>query len=566
MIALAFLCLGGVSFSYALWHYRSALWAMVRTLKRHKRSVPTPLPAEEIPVRQPQGIRHMYTAVQQWRVKRYLQAHTSLAVDVLRQDTQLAATAVRSLFEMEARGQAPSRETFSYPSISFGGGMRPLQRTLPKISPAALRRFGESPPGRRALNALENPIMDLPWQIGLRKPLGSKAHDKTPDATLDQQARIEAATDMLTQPNNEMSWREFLEPVLEDILTFGGGPVEAQRNTSDKRPLFLWPVDAQSVRINCAWQPGRDTFRYSQARGYLYSSLGTTDDVYLDDDEMVYMKLNPRTNTPFGLGYLEVAFDAINAFLGGFSYADRRAANNTPLFGIFLGENVTVDQVRTWQSYWENEIEGYGKVPILGGGRQPSVFNMQGSGDDTLMLKWQEFTIRLTAMSFGLSPMRLGLERDVNRSTAQAGQSDDWATISPVASIIKDTMTHWVLWRQLGWRDLEFFWNIKVADELKQAEIFLDQWQTDSITVDEIRQAYERPPLEDGLGNHTKSAYESLFKAPPSSESPGEDKPTVTPFDHEARSDSLTSQERHFLREALRGKRIERYALQAVAT
>ena len=32
------------------------------------------------------------------------------------------------------------------------------------------------------------------------------------------------------------------------------------------------------------------------------------------------------------------------------------------------------NQGRRWQHYWENEIEGYGKVPILGGGKQPSVF------------------------------------------------------------------------------------------------------------------------------------------------------------------------------------------------
>jgi hypothetical protein len=442
--------------------------------------------------------------------------------------------------------------------------MRPLQRTLPKLTPAALRQFGTYPPARRALNTLENPIMDLPWHIDLRRPVGQKAHEKAAQPTSNQQARIVAATNMLTQPNDEMSWREFLEPVLEDILTFGGGPIEVQENTSDDRPLFLWPVDAQSVRMNAAWQPGRDTFRYSQARGYLYSAMGTTDDVYLQDDELLYLKLNPRTSTPFGLGYLEVAFETVNAFIGAFDYATRRASNMTPQFGIFLGENVTIDQVRTWQHYWENEIEGYGKVPIMGGGRQPSVFNMQGTGQDTLWLQWQEYLIRVIAMSFGVSPMRLALERDVNKSTAAQGASDDWATISPVANTVKDAITHWILWKRLGWHDLEFQWDVRTADELKQADIMLAQWESDAIKVDEIRQSYERPPLEDGLGQHTKSAYEAIFKAPPASGGTGQETNIVTPFDQE--KDSLKPQEAAFVRELLRAKRYERHGLTAVAT
>ena len=407
--------------------------------------------------------------------------------------------------------------------------------------------------------------MDLPWTINVRRPVGKKAHEAPTEPTAEQQARIEAATNMLIQPNDEMSWREFLEPVIEDILTFGGGPVEVRENDSDDRPLFLWPVDAQSIRINCAWQPGAKMFHYSQARGYLYSAAGTTDDIYLDDDELLYMKLNPRTSTPFGLGYLEVAFEAINAFIGAFDYSTRRASNMTPQFGIFLGENVTIDQVRTWQHYWENEIEGMGKVPILGGGRQPSVFNMQGTGQDTLWLSWQEFLIRIIAMSFGLSPMRLGLERDINRSTAQAGQADDWVTISPVAMTVRDSITHWILWKRLGWRDLEFQWNVKISDELKQAEIFATQWESDCITVDEIRQAYERPPLDDGMGNHTKSAYMSIFKT--ASVGNPEEAPEVgTPFDREAKEDNLNASEMAFLRESLKAARYKRHGLEAVAT
>lgn len=562
LLLISFIC--AYRFSLALWHYHTALWAMLRAFWRYQPVAP----AQPTPLPQPvKSARQVYQTMKQWRIRRYLAQNTELTLSVLRQHDGLALDAVRQLYSMEARGKAPDRDTFQYPTLSAFGGARPLARTLPKLAPAALRRFGEYPPARRALMAIINPILDLPWQVGLTRPIGQNAHEKAPEPTNEQHARIVAVTQMLNQPNNELSWRMFLQQILEDFVSFGAGPFEVQPNRSDERPLFLWPVDAQSVRINCSWHPGSDKFHYSQSRGYLFSAMGTTDDVYLDDDELCYPVLNARTATPFGLGYLEVAFDTINSFIGSFEYATRRASNATPQFGIFLGENVTIDQVRTWQHYWENEIEGYGKVPILGGGRQPSVFNMQGSATDPLWLSWQEFLIRIIAMSFGLSPMRLGLERDVNRNTAEAGQADDWGTIAPVANAIKDYITHWVFWKRLGMYDLEFQWNIKVSDELKQAEIMLEQYNANAITVDEIRQAYERPPLEDGMGNHTKSAYESLFKVPAGSSKDGEeDQKIVTPFDKEANTDELSMSERHLLRELLRNKRHERHGLQAVAT
>jgi hypothetical protein len=568
LLAGLFFAAGGLGFCYGLWRYRRAIWAMVRALcvsRRRHTTPPAALPESPAPASAPpMGVVRLYTTVRQWRIRRYLQSNTALALDVLRRDDVLAASAMRGALELDAKAGAPQRDTVAFPQMSMLYGGRPLSRALPKITPVALRRFSEYPPARRAINALSNPILDLSWHIDLRRPVGLSAHKAVPPPTHDQQARIVAATNMLLRPNNEMTWREFLEMQLEDLLVFGAGPFEVQQNRSDDRPLFLWPVDAQSVRINASWHPGSATYRYTQARGYVFSAMGTTDDVYLEDDELCYPKLNPRTSTPFGLGYLEIAFGAVNAFIGAFEYAERRASNNTPNFGIFLGENVTIDQVRTWQHYWENEIEGYGKVPILGGGRQPSVFNMQGTGEDALFLRWQEWLVRVIAMSFGLSPMRLGLERDVNRSTATTQSSDDWSTISPVANLVRDAITHWILWTRLGWTDLEFAWNVKTADELKQAEIFAEQYAMNAATIDEIRQAYERPPLEDNLGRYTKSQYESLFK-PGASADTSDDATFVTPFDHEAHADSLGPKERAFLRELLRQQRYKRHGLAVVA-
>ena len=358
------------------------------------------------------------------QVSAYLAAHPQAALQALRQDPVLAAASIRTVLHLDAATRAPERETSPYPVLGPFGGIsttQPLQQTLPKPTPANIRHFTEIPPVRRAMRAIMDPILDMPWAIELRNPMGNKAHETQQEPTAAEQRLMEDITSMLHAPNNDMSWRTFLGLILEDLLTFGAGPFEKQRNRSDERPFLLWPVDAQSIRINAGWQEGSTTFRYSQGRGMYYGSLGTPDLVKLRDDELCYMKLNPRASSPFGLGYVEVAFGTINAFVGGFDYAERRASNATPNFGIFLGENTTIEQARQYQHYWMNEIEGMGKTPILGGGKQPSVFNMQGTGEDQLYLKWQEHCIRIIAMSFGISPMNLALERDVNRSHRGSG-------------------------------------------------------------------------------------------------------------------------------------------------
>ena len=40
-----------------------------------------------------------------------------------------------------------------------------------------------------------------------------------------------------------------------------------------------------------------------------------TNAVPLDDDQLMYIRMNPRSHTPFGLGPLEVAFETVNSLL-----------------------------------------------------------------------------------------------------------------------------------------------------------------------------------------------------------------------------------------------------------
>jgi len=399
------------------------------------------------------ALRAWWTHRRQQKIARYIAAHTPAALDVLRTDPSLATRVVQEALSLQASADGEQRSSLAYPALAqLGmGGRHPLATALPKATPLNLRRFSEYPPARRAINALCNPILDMPWHI---IPTDPACESEKPDTwPRHMRFRSRILQENMQLPNAQDSWRTLLESVLEDICVGGYGAVEIQATGDRKHPLWLWPVDGQSVRINVHWDGAPEVPRYTQSLGYAGMSVATHETVKLLDEQLLYVRLNPRTNTPFGLGYLEVAFNTVNSFIGAFDFATRRASNATPDYLISLGENVDIPTTRQWEHYWRTMIEGYGKVPIIGGGQKPQVLQLRGGTNrDPLYLLWQQWIVRVIAMAFGVSAMKLGLENDVNRNVSEALEQSDWQTVAPIAQAFADAFTTHVLWRGLGWR------------------------------------------------------------------------------------------------------------------
>jgi hypothetical protein len=320
------------------------------------------------------GLRAWWQSRHLTRARAYLTRHPELTLRALRAAPDLGLAAVTAYWEQQlalSAAQLPDRKTAPWPILTqLGQGARQaVTQTLPKVSPFNLRRFSEYPPARKAINSLCQPLLELNWVIRrIPDPSGPD-----PEPTAAERRQIATATRVLTEPNADDSWRTFAEQVLEDLVVGGYGAIELVPHDDPERPVVLYPVDGQSIRLNANWAGDADEPRYSQALAYVGLSVGTHARVELRDDELIYLKLHARTHTPFGLGFLEVAFASVNAWLGAFEYAERRASNAVPNFGLFLGEHIGVDQVRQWRQYWQEQIEGYGQIPLVGGGPAPTL-------------------------------------------------------------------------------------------------------------------------------------------------------------------------------------------------
>ena len=107
--------------------------------------------------------------------------------------------------------------------------------------------------------------------------------------------------------------------------------------------------------------------------------------------------------------------------------------------------------------WWQDEIEGTGRVPILSVENKPEVLRFGGGTDADLRLQWQEFLLRIIANAFDLPPQSLGLEKDVNRSTAAEMTNQAFRqAIVPTARLFAEHLTREAIGKKLGWHDLEF--------------------------------------------------------------------------------------------------------------
>jgi HK97 family phage portal protein len=380
------------------------------------------------------------------------------------------------------------RKTAMLPSIlsPYNPAGRAGQNALPKPTVANLRKFSETPVVRRAINVVKDKIASMDWQVRVRRGYQGVTVE-------DADAKMLALRQCLEEPNGADSFRVLWEQVLEDLLVGGFGAVEMESTGDAAQPFRLWPVDGATIQVNAKWDGDPAKPRYAQATG----RMGEQALVPLLDSELMYVRLNPRSYTPFGLGRLEVAFETVNQLLSASRYAGKLASNSVAQYAIWLNEATPEEHDRLVR-WWQDEIEGTGRVPFLSCEQKPEVLQFAGGTDADLRLQWQEALIRMIANAFDLPPMLLGLESDVNQSTA--GEMADEAfqsAVVPVAKLIAEHITRDLFAKKLGWREFEFCFNdLESRDQMEELQIQTTLLQNGVLTVDEVRAMRGLSPIE----------------------------------------------------------------------
>ena len=360
-----------------------------------------------------------------------------------------------------------------------------MQTALPKPTAANLRRFAETPVARRAINCIKDRIACMDWRIEPRQGAPE-------DTAGDRAARIAALTSAFETPNESDSFRTLMEQVIEDVLVGGFGAAEIDTTGDAAMPVRLYPVDGASIQVNAQWSGDPNDPRYAQVTGKLGKDALTP----LRDDELMYIRLNPRSHTVFGLGKVEIAFEAISSFLQAHRYAGRLASNSVVQYALWLNER-TPEQHERLIRWWQDEVEGTGRVPVLSSEQKPEVLRFAGGTDADLRLEWQQFLLTMIANAFDLPAMLLGVTQDVNRSTAQEFANEAFqSAVVPLARLVADHLTRDVIVKRLGWSDLRFIWSeLESRDEMVEVEIQMKLLAAGVLSVAEVRSMRGLPAI-----------------------------------------------------------------------
>jgi len=367
---------------------------------------------------------------------------------------------------------------------------------IPKPTQANLRRFAETPVVRRAINAIKDRIVAMDWQVRVRR--GADAGEI---GYVDRKLR--ALRRCLEEPNATDSFRTLLEQAIEDALTGGYGAIEMEATGDPEIPAQMWPVDGATIRVNAKWDGSVDSPRYEQVVSGQWSvgsgqdGGGLAQGVPLRDDQLIYLRMNPRSFTPFGLGPLEVAFETVNSFLSAHRFAGKLAANSVVQFALWVNEATPAQSERLIR-WWQDEIEGTGRVPLIATDQKPEVLRFAQGTDADLRLQWQQFLIRMVANAFGLPPLLLGLEGDVNRATAAELNDEAFrGAIEPLAKLIAGHITRDLFGKCIGWREFEFDFNdLSARDEDTELAIQVQLLAAGVLTVNEVRAMRGLGPIE----------------------------------------------------------------------
>lgn len=384
-----------------------------------------------------------------------------------------------------------------------GGSPRRMTRTW-----KSLLTFSESPIPSRAITLVADRIQGLDFQVG---PKSKFANDGT-----DYSDAIEIVQRILDSPNCEdEDFPTFVRQIVEDQMVFDFGCweyIEAPNPAPVGNDLLaLSPVPGWSIERLSNWRGEPDRPRWIQR------SIGNNNMVPLLDKQIEALILRKRTSRSYGISPCEVAIGLMEAWLGLASYQAQVASEAYPKFMLSLGETTDQPLVDRMRAYWNLELVGQGRPGIFGGFAKPEVLNLAPVGDDGLYLRYEEKLVRALAFTFRLKPLDFGIERDVNRSTAEtsAHQSTEEA-VKPYTRMITSRVNQRLIPRIAAVAnnplimDLEFTYDtIDPWDEQKEADILTKYVERDLVTINEGRQELGYDPIEDG--DQTLTPYRKFF-------------------------------------------------------
>jgi HK97 family phage portal protein len=384
----------------------------------------------------------------------------------------------------------PSRQTsdgFSLLPFFYIGKRK---QTIPKPNEAYLRQFAKTPVVRRCINLIKDSIVKREYRLKVLK-----------EGNYDEQ--IAQVNNILQKPNIDDNYRTLINALLDDILIGDNGALEVVKAGTTLKPLRLFPVNGFTLEyvVN-----GGD-IKYAQL---IQSGLiGGNEYKYFTNEQIVMFIKNKSTNSPWGLSPVESAFNHINALTNTFEYSAEVASNATPKYALNLGKDAA-QKLTEYRMYFENDCMGTPNVPLIASEKIESA-QIAPISEEATFTNYQKFLISIIAIAFSIPPSKVTVEKANDRSTS-LDRSDELELecLKPYAQVVEEGINKII--EVLGYGDIlkfEYVWEESLDQKKKSADIVVQDFQSDCITVAEYRKLRGYPPLNSPYDNDLITVYKA---------------------------------------------------------
>ena len=343
---------------------------------------------------------------------------------------------------------------------------------------------------------------------------------ETPDD--DTKRQMDEVYDLISNPNRPCieDFDTIRKKVHRDLLTFDAGALEVSRSVSGSNKIVgLYSVPGDTIRKNV---DKKGNFK-SQKEAYFQVENGKTYAKF-PYDRLLYMMLNPRAGSAYGLAPLETLASTVTAELYAAYHNLVFFANDaTPKLAIsFNNTGLSVDsamtKVKRWMAWFDQEYRGRPHRPLIlandTGAVQVTPISM--SGQDMQFSEYGNWLLTKIMAVFKMQPLIMGI---VTPNTGQLNSEQQERqfkidALGPDLRYFASVFSRYIIWDEnfgLGYKNIYLdYYGVDLTDDNLQSQIDERYVRNGIFTINDIRAELGAPPVWWGDVPFINAAYQPV--------------------------------------------------------
>lgn len=339
-------------------------------------------------------------------------------------------------------------------------------------------------------------------------PLGAKIGTKEGQLSKEVRKKMENVMSLFMKPNNDgESFDSLKTKVYRDVLVYDEAGMQIVNNSRlsvDKSGYSLYAnVTGEEIFVN----PRRNG-TLPKNRAYLQLRDGADEIASWGKDEFLNFIRHSRAGYANGFSPIETAVTSIMGDFEAMNYNLKFFENNARPDFAFIFENLgfgkgnnALEKARTW---YMQRHQGQPHIPLFMGSEKGTVKmqELKVTQKDMGFFEWQMMLLNRIMAVYGMQPMIIGMSTTTEATgkleAEMQGSEFKKNTVIPLINMFTNVLNSGLIWSDANFNYDDIYitsTNLDIDDEKKQAEIDEKYLDRGVITINQVRNRLQMPPV-----------------------------------------------------------------------